>query len=853
MNSIFLSNEAKNGGNPCVNYIESQSNLIQSNLFISNSSFSFNKAELYSSCIIFSGDYLEIKTVTFFYNIGKSFGVLYLNTYQGYLDNIIFRNCIAPIGSTIMLVLILKDTNILFNKIFLIENSGDKALFYLFTLYPFNCTIKNSYFNKNNVKGQGGVFYVKYIDGDSERFLLYILKSFFSHNYAKGSGGVGEFWSIGGYVEIYKTIFINNSASEGGAFNINSDIITLVYIHNSIFVSNKAKTQGGVFNVLLANFTLYDSEFYYNQCDFGSIFVTCAYTNSIVNNISIKNSYNNQLGNIVFFAKSTNELSNIIISNSTSISCAGIVISGLTLTNLNNIIFFNNTAEKSTLILVSNCFNVININNIFGSFNKALVSNLISFVFSLGLVSNVFINNSIGTGIYCDQSIINLSIVYYTNHFCLKYQKGCFLDIEGNSIFTVESVKLKNVSSNEPNGIIFIIASKSEFQQCIFDSIKTIAQADVLFSEMSNIFLKNFYIINFINSAIFVNYNKDVEILSLYCENPNLFSHACINITNTNKIKINHSMFFYISETSVIIYDNMINFNNNTHLIENCLFYHNKIKLNGGGLLLMNINFNLKICFFVNNKGNKGGALYLSSKININFNHNLNNCTFINNLAYLAGGAIFWDFNIPLINLNVFENNFAKYGNNIASTPVKLRPNHSAIEIKNIISGSYLINNTLNLSLFDYYNNKVIELDSNEIPIATLNFINIYNNKLNNYKSSINQNYKSIVGTNLADFYSGDFVFPKIIVLALPDNIHTMAIFSSNIIQNNKSLINDFSVNDVFIENNYYFVFNVSFRYCPLGYIFNNQINSCRECGYGEYSISLLVNNIKIFLYLIFF
>lgn len=94
----------------------------------------------------------------------------------------------------------------------------------------------------------------------------------------------------------------------------------------------------------------------------------------------------------------------------------------------------------------------------------------------------------------------------------------------------------------------------------------------------------------------------------------------------------------------------------------------------------------------------------------------------MNNSALQSGGGINYNFKRPLLNDNVFTNNSASYGPNIASYAVKIFEKDKlgeSIVMKDVGSG-ILWNETLKLVLADYDNQTMVLDDSSQIKISAL-------------------------------------------------------------------------------------------------------------------------------------
>ena len=131
----------------------------------------------------------------------------------------------------------------------------------------------------------------------------------------------------------------------------------------------------------------------------------------------------------------------------------------------------------------------------------------------------------------------------------------------------------------------------------------------------------------------------------------------------------------------------------------------------------------------------------------------LRNSSFTRNTASEQGGAINYDYKPPVRENNIFENNNAAYGNNIASYPVTIKlinSNSEEIRLSEIRSGA-AIDTPVVLSLMDY-DNQVMNLDNE-------NQVSIF---------SSNTTESSVRGTNTVKLNNGLASFDSIIFVSEP-------------------------------------------------------------------------------------
>ena len=318
-----------------------------------------------------------------------------------------------------------------------------------------------------------------------------------------------------------------------------------------------------------------------------------------------------------------------------------------------NVSFFNNSAENylisilNTNLILENCIFIENFNNLF------------------------FLESS---SVKFDQSIIQ-------NHICTVLQYGCFADeTETSDVYIINSIM--NLVSSVMGGIIYTDTSNLFIEESFFSDIKANnALGSFLLSTDSHISSVNAsfqnYDVNFFNlenvsliisNNTFNNGNnifEDIAIISygtIYCE-------SCQNSTINNSFfsgngNAQTGTLTFVSETISLL--------NTTYLIYKCIFSYNQAMNQGGAISLFNSKVLIMDNDFIGNQANYGGSIYCQT-INESNVIEIRNNTFTSNLAFSEGGAIKWIDEMPQIDQNnVFINNSALYGNDIAAFPIRM-------------------------------------------------------------------------------------------------------------------------------------------------------------------------------------
>ena len=177
---------------------------------------------------------------------------------------------------------------------------------------------------------------------------------------------------------------------------------------------------------------------------------------------------------------------------------------------------------------------------------------------------------------------------------------------------------------------------------------------------------------------------------------------------------------------------------------------------------------------------------------------------FENNTGTQEGGAIYYNYNRPVLNNNTFTNNQALYGPNIASYPVKIVMRNDDIDYMSLtnVGSGIKYKNEIKLTLLDY--------DNQEMVLNSQDIINI--NPLNSSQSSIQ-------GTNYGQLENGVTIFDDLTFISIPGTENVKFVATSSAIDTDK-------IQNVFgsqISDNQ---IDVSFRWCKPGEIYD-KVDKC--------------------------
>lgn len=196
-----------------------------------------------------------------------------------------------------------------------------------------------------------------------------------------------------------------------------------------------------------------------------------------------------------------------------------------------------------------------------------------------------------------------------------------------------------------------------------------------------------------------------------------------------------------------------------------------------------------------------GGVIQFSCELNAECDLNVQDNTFMYNYAKENGGCIDWHDKMPNITNNIFLNNLAEYGPNIASFPIQLSNylNESLIEnltLNNIAPGQK-VENLVEFALIDHYG-QIVTTDNT--TLASL---------------STSNPESFVTGTSKETSIKGKIQFNNFYVYGEVNSTETIIVSSEGI---EKSVS-----------------FDVVLRNCNLGETFANK--ACTQCGKGQYSL----------------
>ena len=250
------------------------------------------------------------------------------------------------------------------------------------------------------------------------------------------------------------------------------------------------------------------------------------------------------------------------------------------------------------------------------------------------------------------------------------------------------------------------------------------------------------------------------------------------------------------------------------HLMSMCKFDSNGAidLVAGGAIQIQNSDINIINSNFTKNIAETGAAISFECTSLVQCQLNLTETVFSHNQASEKGGAIFYNYNRPLLKNITYMNNSAQYGPDIASYAVKITFNDSfsnSMSINNTPSG-LPYSNAFTLVLRDYDNQVMVLNNANQISLF-----------------SSDSSIELVSGVNSVVLKNGTATFNDLTIAAQPGRQNVMFRATSK-------AINSFKVAAVYGRSTKESLVKLDFRYCQPGEQMSD--NVCRECAPGTYS-----------------
>ncbi|CAG9321390.1 unnamed protein product [Blepharisma stoltei] len=616
-------------------------------------------------------------------------------------------------------------------------------------------------------------------------------------------------------MEEYGSIFRHNSAVSGPCLRLQNSAI--VKLNQSYLFSNTGSMYGGA--ILLSS----NSIFFCNSCNFtnnvalegGAIYAEQDSLISISDSLFYKNSCKDDGSTIYIFNSNRNSSINYsqIYENHSE--------------NGGTIIVINSKLSIDSLILKNNN----------GGFKLAIsaVDILNSKFFNQSCAQGCFINLSAGSSLYIYNSI---------------FSNGSSSDSGGaiyssSSNILIEQSEFNHFSSVKPGGFIYSWFDNSlQIKKSKISVSSSLGSGGVIYVFLTPTVIANSIFNDYVKSGIYGSYLKELDISQSTFSNGSGAYGGGICCKTCSNVKINACSFENNTASSaggaLYFESDLDTSETNTYQIDSSSFINNSAPI-GGALYANDLSLSISSASFIENKAltnesfidsqiieGIGGAIKLSCLGISKCSFEIISCNFTGNMATYNGGAINWDDWKPSLEKNYFMNNYAIYGNDYSSYPVKLMSVSENGTLEGYTNNRHLTDSPIsifNLSSFapGQDNRKPIKValvDSMNQIVATDN-INLGELKSKNVSTII-------TGVTKVKAVRGIFTFSQYEISDEPGINVTIGVFSSAI-DNYKKL----QTNDTVFDQ--YLLIKINLRGCELGEIKAGK--NCEVCGYGYYSL----------------
>ena len=673
---------------------------------------------------------------------------------------------------------------------------------------------------------------------------------------------------LGAPVQIIDSEFMN---IVGGKINVESFTTNIANLSTSLIMSNitvsNVNAQFGSFIVLQtgATVSISDSNFANINCyEEGSVLFagTKLTQTTIVNTIFENNTA--LLGSVMYIEQqSVVSCNNWTFTNNFAVEGGVIATSDNGYFKLSDCYFGNNIAIAGLIVSIYNSATESSIisstimSNIFTSYEQVIseISSNCNFLWFISddfksfLSSNTEMLNVIESSYSIKSIISNLNIlqtqVYEQNQFVDAYSSTVVMNSVNitNITFTQSVIKISLSTLNVSDIIVANVDnpsnSRNSFLSCSIDSSIYIDGIDYSQSQASLMLLNNaigkvnklsITSADSISSLILIDESYELELNSLSIRNVSSQAESIINIKNSATFQINNATVSDIdkliirSSNSDISRADSLNFTNwhqgiriidHSHLSLNSSTFQNVGRqdvIYGGAIQTVDSNATIDNSMFEHCQAKQGGWLALLCSKDILCSYNIRNNEFINNFAEMKGGTMYYDMYRPELDNNIYSNNSAQYGDNIASYPIKIKLNNidsDLIKLENVVSGQ-AYPTSLEFELVDHDGQVIL---TNNISTIKINSVT---------------NNTSLDGTLVVAVQKGVAIFNELILIAKPGSKNVEFQISSDAVDD---AIIDLQYNRTVKQNR----IDASFRYCESGEI---EINNKWEIwSSGTYSL----------------
>ncbi|CAG9319460.1 unnamed protein product [Blepharisma stoltei] len=416
--------------------------------------------------------------------------------------------------------------------------------------------------------------------------------------------------------------------------------------------------------------------------------------------------------------------------------------------------------------------------------------------------------------------------------------KGGGAIYSSQSSIYLQSSSFSQLISASGASIYVAYDSNLEIKDCQFLDINSFLDG-IIYAYQASILIENSYFNSFIGSGLYGSQLTSLEIKDSHFTAGNGTLGGSVYCLNCEAIYLTDCSFTenYVDSLGGALY--IATDNGNTKKssceISNCLFERNTGGA-GGAIYVKDITLAITSSQFTNNKADflasekknygQAGGVYMSCS-NANYcDFKLESCDLTENSASLNGGGIYFDNEEPSLKNNIFKDNSAIYGKDVASYPVKLMVANEDGTLAENFNGRAL--SQIPISTFNLTDVASGQKSPKPLLIA---LVDTFNQIVSSDSESIGEiepiSSAIVDGIIKVTAVNGIFNFSSYTVSAEPETDVQIKVFSSSI-DISKALASDSSSSQSLY-------INAKMRSCRTGEVKTG--NLCKVCPQGYYSL----------------
>ncbi|EQC28835.1 hypothetical protein SDRG_13515 [Saprolegnia diclina VS20] len=597
--------------------------------------------------------------------------------------------------------------------------------------------LQYSVFRSNAATKYGGALMVTGTSAQGTEFVVVLERNLYESNAGQYGGSV--FVSSSDHVLTTDDVFAHGRATKaGGAIALTA--ATMIVVENGTFLADVSGTDGGAMYAD-SNSVVAISDSRFASCvayrHGGSVYVTSSTV--VIDNVTMTNSTAFQYGGgLVLQSQSTTvQLTNLSITASSATKGGAIYLIDCTFQagDIVNVTIANTTASTMGgalyLVLVT-----MTIDHLQTEATTSGSGGMMALEDSVVVVSNASIVKAFATknggAFYCIISSLVLQASTVGQHTA-GANGGAVYGF--SSILTLQDSHL--VRNAAAGGGAIAVASSTVSTLRVYLAYNSATTGGALSADLSDITLDTSVLLgntaSGLGGAIAVAFNSLTLFHSVLRDNVAAVGGA-ISMSDLSTFTLHSSVFhnnsvLLGSKPGVVAKGGAISIAtiSSASFVTNCSFLDNRAGIATGGAVYASMGtasappiINVVASNFVNCSSGYGGALYLE-----NAPCSFSNSRWINNSATTGGGGgIYWTSVEPLgLASQIFTNNSAVYGPDVASLPYALQPRYTPPMSNGVVSGEasgQMFAGTLAVHVVDQYLQTVATDNKTQVTLVSL-------------------------------------------------------------------------------------------------------------------------------------